>query len=182
MAPTISQDALLRELQEGNAFFDSIVDMGQSGSLEGDRGVLPLKAATTAATATAPATPVLKSPPPMATPSTPPDSDPTTVTPTPTDDDKSRKDALRAKLHAKLAEKRGQRPITDPNIVSKRAGRAAEKKERQEEAKAKKEKKGHTKAENGKSKSFYESSAARSKDPSDQDFANLDFANLDVRI
>jgi hypothetical protein len=248
MAPRISQQALLQELQEGNAFFDTVVDMipaklyvaGQSGDdfnpkyfkgqhkeskeirrhqaksakrakldpstaetttqtkqrLEGDRGVLPLKATppapTASATATAPATPVLKSPPPTAAASTPeekkeeddatpkPDSTPVTVTPTPAlTDNKSRIDALRAKLHAKLAEKRGQRP-SDPNVVSKRAGRAAEKKKRQEEAKAKKKKNAHTKAEtedkNGKPKSFYES-AALNNDPA-QDLANLDFGLL----
>lgn len=152
--------------------------------LEGNRGVLPLKGT---APASAPATPVLKSPPPTATSSTPekeeddatPDSDPTTDTSTAVIDNKSRIDALRAKLHAKLAEKRGQRP-SDPNVVSKRAGRAAEKKKRQEEAKAKKKKNAHTKAETedakGKPKSFYES-AAQNNDPA-QDLANLDFGLL----
>lgn len=46
----------------------------------------------------------------------------------------SRIEALRAKLQAKLAEKRNQRP-SDPNTVSKRAARRAEKQRRQEEAK-----------------------------------------------
>mmetsp|Transcript_16641 Transcript_16641/g.40593 ORF Transcript_16641/g.40593 Transcript_16641/m.40593 type:complete len:250 (-) Transcript_16641:514-1263(-) len=52
-------------------------------------------------------------------------------------DKNSRIEALRAKLHAKLAEKRGQRP-SDPNVVSKRAARRAEKLKRKEEAKARK--------------------------------------------
>uniref|UniRef100_A0A7S4EP19 Ribosomal RNA-processing protein 14 N-terminal domain-containing protein n=1 Tax=Pseudo-nitzschia australis TaxID=44445 RepID=A0A7S4EP19_9STRA len=43
------------------------------------------------------------------------------------DDKKSRIEALREKLHAKLLEKRGNRPL-DPNSVSKRAARRAEKK------------------------------------------------------
>ena len=45
----------------------------------------------------------------------------------------SRIEALRAKLHAKLAEKAAQRP-SDPNVVSKRAARRAEKQRRREEA------------------------------------------------
>ena len=48
----------------------------------------------------------------------------------------SRIEALRAKLHAKLAEKALQRP-SDPNVVSKRAARRAEKLKRREEAKKK---------------------------------------------
>mmetsp|Transcript_6431 Transcript_6431/g.9472 ORF Transcript_6431/g.9472 Transcript_6431/m.9472 type:complete len:388 (-) Transcript_6431:1725-2888(-) len=46
----------------------------------------------------------------------------------------SRIEALRAKLHAKLAEKQGNRP-SNPNKVSKRAARRAEKQRRQEEGK-----------------------------------------------
>lgn len=46
----------------------------------------------------------------------------------------SRIEALRAKLHAKLAEKQGSRP-SNPNNVSKRAARRAEKQRRKEEAK-----------------------------------------------
>jgi DNA excision repair protein ERCC-4 len=45
----------------------------------------------------------------------------------------SRIEALREKLHAKLAEKRGQRPL-DPTTISKRASRRAEKLKRKEEA------------------------------------------------
>jgi hypothetical protein len=159
--------------------------------LEGNRGVLPLKATTTVVTptkaTTAPVTPSKADA--ASTPSgtgkeeenaTPKST--TTTTTTTTDltpiDNKSRIDALRAKLHAKLAEKRGQRP-SDPNVVSKRAGRAAEKKKRQEEARAKKKKSVHTKAEtdkNAKPKSFYET-AALNNDPA-QDLANLDFGLL----
>lgn len=48
-------------------------------------------------------------------------------------DNKSRIEALRAKLHAKIAEKGGSRP-TDPTVVSKRAARRTEKARRKEEA------------------------------------------------
>jgi len=48
-------------------------------------------------------------------------------------DNKSRIEALRAKLHAKIAEKGGNRP-TDPTVVSKRAARRTEKARRKEEA------------------------------------------------
>mmetsp|Transcript_8040 Transcript_8040/g.11586 ORF Transcript_8040/g.11586 Transcript_8040/m.11586 type:complete len:409 (+) Transcript_8040:127-1353(+) len=54
-------------------------------------------------------------------------------------DNASRIEALRAKLHAKIAEKRALRPQpTDASAVSKRAARRAEKQRRQEEAKKKK--------------------------------------------
>ncbi len=53
--------------------------------------------------------------------------------PPPTSGGNSRIEALRAKLHAKLAEKAGQRPC-DPNVVSKRAARRAEKLKRRHEA------------------------------------------------
>ena len=48
----------------------------------------------------------------------------------------SRIEALREKLHARLAEKASQRP-SDPNVVSKRAARRAEKQRRKDEAKKK---------------------------------------------
>lgn len=46
---------------------------------------------------------------------------------------RSRIEVLRERLHAKLAEKRGERP-TDPNSISKRAARQMEKKKRKLEA------------------------------------------------
>jgi DNA excision repair protein ERCC-4 len=86
-------------------------------------------------------------------------------------------EALEEKLHAKLAEKWGQRP-TDPNVVSKRATRRAEKKKRQEEA-AKRKKSAHTQAEkdnNSKSKQF--KMAANNPNNSAADIATLDFGRL----
>jgi hypothetical protein len=94
-------------------------------------------------------------------------------------DNKSRIDALREKLQAKLAEKRGERP-SDPSTVSKRAARRAEKKKRQEEAIAKKKKKTTSTAEdksNGSTKRFKMSSAAALNDPA-ADLAALDFGRL----
>ena len=88
-------------------------------------------------------------------------------------DNKSRIEALRAKLHAKLAEKRGSRP--DPNVVSKRAARAAEKKRRREEAQRKK-KMAPTKAENDKNKKI-KLASSQNADPA-QDLAQLDFGRL----
>lgn len=92
---------------------------------------------------------------------------------------KSRIDALREKLQAKLAEKRGERP-SDPSTVSKRAARRAEKKKRQEEAIAKRKKKATSTAEdksNGSTQRFKMSSAAALNDPA-ADLAALDFGRL----
>jgi len=94
------------------------------------------------------------------------------------DEKQSRIEALRAKLHAKLAEKRGNRPV-DPNAVSKRAARRAEKKKRQEEA-MKRKKKATSKAEenNGSNKRLKLSSASAGlKDPA-ADLAQVDFGRL----
>lgn len=55
------------------------------------------------------------------------------VAATPSADNASRIEALRAKLHAKIAEKQGDRP-KDPSAVSKRAARRMEKNRRKEEA------------------------------------------------
>jgi Surfeit locus protein 6/60S ribosome biogenesis protein Rrp14 len=87
----------------------------------------------------------------------------------------SRIEALRAKLQAKLAEKRGQRPA-DPNAVSKRAARRAEKKKRQEDA-AKRKKKAHTQADGSNSKTYKLGNPSRTDDPT-ADLAQLDFGRL----
>lgn len=89
----------------------------------------------------------------------------------------SRIEALRAKLHAKLAEKRGNRP-TDPNVVSKRAARRAEKKKRQEEA-AKRKKKAHTQVDSKDSNKKYKigGSFVDENDPA-ADLAQMDFGRL----
>jgi hypothetical protein len=50
---------------------------------------------------------------------------------------KSRVEALRAKLRAKIAEKRAQRPVLSPDQVSKRAARRAAKRRKQEQNKKK---------------------------------------------
>jgi hypothetical protein len=90
-------------------------------------------------------------------------------------DNQSRIEALRDKLHAKLAEKRGNRP-SDPNVVSKRAARRSEKKKRQEEA-AKRKKSAHTVAEKAKGKN-YKVSAEAAKNDLSSDLAQLDFGRL----
>lgn len=87
----------------------------------------------------------------------------------------SRIEALRLKLYAKLAEKRGQRPA-DPNTVSKRAARRAEKKKRQEEA-AKRKKKTHTQADGAASKKYKVGGKSENDDPA-ADLAQLDFGRL----
>jgi hypothetical protein len=92
---------------------------------------------------------------------------------------KSRIEALREKLQAKLAEKRGERP-SDPSTVSKRAARRAEKKKRQEEAIAKRKKKTNSTAEdksNGSTQRFKMSSSATLNDPA-ADLAAVDFGRL----
>eukprot|EP00980_Cylindrotheca_fusiformis_P013341 scaffold3399_cov117-Cylindrotheca_fusiformis.AAC.11 len=89
-------------------------------------------------------------------------------------DNKSRIEALREKLHEKLAAKRAQRP-TDPNVVSKRAARRAEKKKRQEEA-MKRKKKTTSQAETSRGKNFTVDSAAAA-DPA-SDLARMDFGRL----
>jgi hypothetical protein len=144
--------------------------------LEGERSVMP----TAPMAATQPAA--------AAATTTPPETSTTTAS---TDNDnedaemndgannsnnKSRIEALREKLHAKLAEKRGQRP-TDPNVVSKRAARRAEKKKRQEDA-AKRKKKNHTHAETDtKSKTFGLAKGDAVVDAA-TDLAQLDFGRL----
>ena len=105
-------------------------------------------------------------------------SKPTTAPPKSTtsvsDEKKSRIEALREKLHAKLAEKRGNRPV-DPNAISKRAARRAEKKKRQEEA-MKRKKKATSNAETNKNKRIKLVSSSFS-DPSN-DLAQVDFGRL----
>ena len=74
------------------------------------------------------------------------------VNPSDSDTNKSsRIEALREKLRAKLAEKRGERP-SDPNNISKRAARRAEKKKRQEAAIKRNKKKSTSNAERTDSK------------------------------
>lgn len=82
----------------------------------------------------------------------------------------SRIEALRAKLHAKLAEKRAQRP-TDPNAVSKRAARRAEKAKRQEDAKSRR---AMTKVSD-RTKQYKISESAATKE---SDLQGLDFGKL----
>eukprot|EP00934_Nitzschia_sp_Nitz4_P003867 Nitzschia sp. Nitz4//scaffold133_size116822//96561//97772//NITZ4_003821-RA/size116822-processed-gene-0.40-mRNA-1//1//CDS//3329535438//3857//frame0 len=89
----------------------------------------------------------------------------------------SRIEELRAKLRAKLAEKRGQRPV-DPNAVSKRAARRAEKKKRQEQAQ---KRKGHTKVNNNESTGIKIAASLSStgKDvDAATDLAQMDFGRL----
>lgn len=90
-------------------------------------------------------------------------------------DNKSRIDALRTKLQAKIAEKAGNRPA-DPNVVSKRAARRAEKHRRKDEAIRKKKKSAQTKVDGNNNKHYTVASAA-SNDPA-QDLAHMDFGRL----
>ena len=97
------------------------------------------------------------------------------------DDKKSRIEALREKLHAKLLEKRGNRPL-DPNSVSKRAARRAEKKKRQEEAIRRNKKKTTSSAETNNNNKRLKLSGANGAangmaDPS-ADLAQVDFGRL----
>lgn len=85
----------------------------------------------------------------------------------------SRIEALRAKLHAKLAEKASQRP-SDPNVVSKRAARRAEKQKRREEA-TKKRAMSHVK--DGSAKKFTVQEKASKANIAD-DLETLDFGKL----
>ncbi|VEU45292.1 unnamed protein product [Pseudo-nitzschia multistriata] len=90
----------------------------------------------------------------------------------------SRIEALREKLHAKLAEKRGNRPV-DPGSVSKRAARRAEKKKRQEEAIRRNKKKAASSAEAGSHKRPRLSvGASGSAGDAASDLAMVDFGRL----
>lgn len=122
--------------------------------------------------------PAMSSRPVKAAPITP--EQPETAKPAPSTpvvvDGKSRIEALRAKLHAKLAEKRGQRPA-DPNTVSKRAARRAEKKKRQEEA-AKRKKKAHTQVDSSENKKYKVGAGDGGSDDAAADLAQIDFGRL----
>ncbi|KAL3912982.1 MAG: hypothetical protein SGILL_006673 [Bacillariaceae sp.] len=95
---------------------------------------------------------------------------------------KSRIEALREKLHAKLAEKRALRPNSDPASVSKRAARRAEKQKRKEEAIAanKRKKKGGTSNAEDKTqkKKFKLSTDLQSDKGATADLAQVDFGRL----
>lgn len=92
-------------------------------------------------------------------------------------DNKSRIEALRAKLQAKIAEKAGSRPA-DPNAVSKRAARRAEKQRRKEEA-IRKKKSASTKVDGrGAGPTKYTVASASKDVGAAQDLANMDFGRL----
>lgn len=136
--------------------------------LEGGRSVLP---AAPGSAATKPKNNKSKLDDENATSAPPPASvDPCKM------DKNSRIEALRAKLHAKLAEKRGQRP-SDPNVVSKRAARRAEKAKRKEEAKARK-KSSTSNAENSKTKGYSVQDSIKSAAAVAEDLAKMDFGRL----
>lgn len=91
---------------------------------------------------------------------------------------KSRIEALREKLQAKIAAKAANRP-TDPNVVSKRAARRAEKQRRKEEA-IRKKKSAQTKVDgrgNGQAAKYTMASGSKTADPA-QDLAQMDFGRL----
>mmetsp|Transcript_27971 Transcript_27971/g.65649 ORF Transcript_27971/g.65649 Transcript_27971/m.65649 type:complete len:425 (-) Transcript_27971:66-1340(-) len=135
-------------------------------------------------TATMPQKPTLASAPPTTTTAITTTAASTTTTAsstaTPGDDKQSRIEALRARLHAKLAEKRGNRPV-DPNAVSKRAARRAEKKKRQEEAIQRNKKKSTSTAESkshaNKRPRLMTGAAGTNADAS-ADLAKVDFGRL----
>ena len=88
----------------------------------------------------------------------------------------SRIEALRAKLHAKIAEKQAQNPRNkDPNQVSKRAARRAEKERRREEAKKRKAA-APSKAESNNTKYAAQGAAAEASRAAD--LALVDFGRL----
>lgn len=93
--------------------------------------------------------------------------------PPPSSGNSSRIEALRAKLHARLAEKASQRP-SDPNVVSKRAARRAEKQRRKEEAQKKKRATSHVKDASKKNFTLAKESSKGIAD----DLETLDFGKL----
>jgi hypothetical protein len=95
----------------------------------------------------------------------------------------SRIEALQAKLHAKIVAKQGLRPTNNnPDQVSKRAGRRAEKQRRKDEA-TKRKKTGNSKTSdtttgtNASATNYKISSSAADNNPA-QDLAALDFGRL----
>jgi hypothetical protein len=95
----------------------------------------------------------------------------------------SRIEALQAKLHAKIVAKQGLRPTNNnPDQVSKRAGRRAEKQRRKDEA-TKRKKSGNSKTSdtttgtNASATNYKISSSAADNNPA-QDLAALDFGRL----
>lgn len=100
----------------------------------------------------------------------------------------SRIETLRAKLHAKLAEKRGNRPGDDSNesqTISKRAARRAEKQRRIEAAKARKQKDvGHVNKRSGTSETFSrdtnknEEISSSTRISVQKDISNIDFGAI----
>ena len=91
-------------------------------------------------------------------------------------DNKSRIEALRAKLHAKIAEKGGNRP--DPSVISKRASRRAEKQRRKEEAIKRKKQSAATKV-NAQNTSYTMGAGSRAGGTTAaHDLAQMDFGRL----
>jgi hypothetical protein len=107
----------------------------------------------------------------------------TTSTSTPVSPKQSRIEALQAKLHAKIMAKQGQRPSNDnnPNQVSKRAARRAEKLRRKEEAtnrkKASNTKTSDKTAGTNAAATNYKIASSATDNPA-QDLAALDFGRL----
>jgi len=93
-------------------------------------------------------------------------------------DNKSRIEALRAKLHAKIAARGGNRP-TDPTVVSKRAARRAEKQRRKDEAIKRKKNASSSKVDGRSTQTTSYTMGAGSKAGSAaQDLAQMDFGRL----
>lgn len=111
------------------------------------------------------------------------DTDTTTTGTTAVSPKQSRIEALQAKLHAKIIAKQGMRPTNNnPDQVSKRAGRRAEKQRRKDEA-TKRKKSGNSKTSdtttgtNASATNYKISSSAADNNPA-QDLAALDFGRL----
>jgi hypothetical protein len=151
--------------------------------LEGNRPLMPTNSTPPASSASASSVLVVvaESETPAASAATETTTTTTTTTTKDVEEDvdlnpnKSRIEALREKLQAKIAEKRGQRP-TDPNTVSKRAARRTEKKKRLEEA-LKRKKRTTSHAEQDNAKRLKAMDTNHNNDPA-QDLAQLDFGRL----
>ena len=95
------------------------------------------------------------------------------------DPNQSRIEALRAKLHAKIAAKQALNPRPqDPNQISKRAARRAEKERRREEAKKRKGGNANSTANDGTTNTRYTATAASSAASRAADLAQVDFGRL----
>jgi len=185
MPPLHNPAALLKELQDHNAFFDELVDMIPAklyiAGNTGDDKYNPKyykgqhKESKEARRARNKASKRQKFDPEQSETTSQAQERlaPARPTPPPSSGGNSRIEELRIKLHAKLAEKSSQRP-SDPNVVSKRAARRAEKQRRKEEAK---KKRAMSQVKDASKKNFTMEKKSASRDIAD-DLETLDFGKL----